>query len=60
MNDEDDLLNGIAEFYSSNGYPEDMVSFINYMPQEVPTTKKELIERFHQFLDSENEKINER
>lgn len=60
MNDEDDLLNGIAEFYNNNGYPEDMVSFINYMPQEVPTTKKDLIERFYQFLDSENEKINER
>ena len=40
MNDEDELLNGIAGFYNNNGYPEDMVSFINYMPQEVPTTKR--------------------
>lgn len=35
-----------------------MVTFINYMPQETPTTKKGLIERFHGFLDSENDKIN--
>ncbi|OJG95600.1 hypothetical protein RV18_GL002902 [Enterococcus termitis] len=59
ISDDDDLLNKIAEFYNNNGYPEDMAEFINYMPQEVPTTKKGLIDRFHRFLDSENNKINE-
>jgi len=57
---DDDLLNRIAEFYNNNGYPEDMAGFINYMPQEIPTTKKELIERFHAFLDSENNIIKEK
>ncbi|MBO0424011.1 DUF2247 family protein [Enterococcus plantarum] len=60
ISDEDDLLNRIAEFYSNNGYPEEMAGFINYMPQEIPTTKKGLIERFHDFLDSENDKIKEK
>lgn len=59
ISDDDDLLNKIAKFYNNNGYPEDMAEFINYMPQEVPTTKKGLIDRFHRFLDSENNKINE-
>lgn len=60
ISDEDELLNGIAEFYNNNGYPEEMAGFINYMPQEIPTTKEGLIERFHDFLDSENDKIKEK
>ena len=58
--DADDLLKKIAEFYGNNGYPEDMVEFINYMPQEVPTSKEELISRFHRFLESEEQKIKEK
>ncbi|HBM3499446.1 TPA: DUF2247 family protein, partial [Listeria innocua] len=51
------LLKKIAEFYGNNGYPEDMVGFINYMPQEVSTTKEDLINRFHSFLNSEQSRI---
>ncbi|MBC1490054.1 DUF2247 family protein [Listeria sp. FSL L7-1485] len=57
VNDNDYLLKKIAEFYGNNGYPEDMVEFINYMPQEVSTTKEDLINRFHSFLNSEQNRI---
>ncbi|EAF5051088.1 TPA: DUF2247 family protein [Listeria innocua] len=57
VNDNDYLLKKIAEFYGNNGYPEDMVGFINYMPQEVSTTKEDLINRFHSFLNSEQSRI---
>lgn len=56
-NDTEDLLKKIAEFYGNNGYPEDMVEFINYMPQEVPTSKEGLINKFHRFLSLEENKI---
>lgn len=57
VNNTDDLLKKIAEFYGNNGYPEDMVEFINYMPQEVPTSKEDLINRFLRFLSLEKQKI---
>jgi hypothetical protein len=57
ITDTDDLLKKIAEFYGNNGYPEDMVEFINYMPQEVPTSKEDLINRFRCFLSSEKNKV---
>ncbi|EAD1187551.1 DUF2247 family protein [Listeria monocytogenes] len=57
VNDNDYLLKKIAEFYGNNGYPEDMVGFINYMPQEVSTTKEDLINRFNSFLNSEQSRI---
>lgn len=60
ITDTDDLLKKIAEFYGNNGYPEDMVEFINYMPQEVPTSKEDLINRFHCFLSSEENKVKEK
>lgn len=60
VTDTDDLLKKIAEFYGNNGYPEDMVEFINYMPQEVPTSKEDLINRFHYFLNSEENKVKEK
>lgn len=60
VTDTDDLLKKIAEFYGNNGYPEDMVEFINYMPQEVPTSKEDLINRFHCFLNSEENKVKEK
>lgn len=60
VNDNDYLLKKIAEFYGNNGYPEDMVEFINYMPQEVPTSKEGLINKFHRFLSSEENKIKEK
>lgn len=60
VTDTDDLLKKIAEFYGNNGYPEDMVEFINYMPQEVPTSKEDLINRFHFFLNSEENKVKEK
>ncbi|MFY0517973.1 DUF2247 family protein [Lysinibacillus sp. UGB7] len=52
--EDNELLNKIAEFYGNHHYPEDMVSFINYMPQEVPTTKKDLVYRFDKFLKLES------
>ncbi|EAV9819076.1 DUF2247 family protein, partial [Listeria monocytogenes] len=60
VNDNDYLLKKIAEFYGNNGYPESMVEFINYMPQEVPTSKEGLINKFHRFLSSEENKIKEK
>lgn len=60
VNDTDDLLKKIAEFYGNNGYPEDMVEFINYMPQEKPTSKEDLVNRFHQFLSLEKNKIKQK
>ncbi|MED1511798.1 DUF2247 family protein [Bacillus proteolyticus] len=53
ITDEDELLNRIAEFYDRHDYPEDMTSFITYMPQDTPTTKEDLLNRFYKFLDSE-------
>ncbi|PEE37697.1 DUF2247 family protein [Bacillus pseudomycoides] len=57
ITDEDELLNRIAEFYDRHDYPEDMTSFITYMPQDTPTTKKDLLNRFYKFLDSEKKFI---
>lgn len=51
--DDTELLNEIAEFYGNHNYPEDMVSFVNYMPQEIPTTKEDMINRFENFLKLE-------
>ena len=51
--ENNELLNKIAEFYGNHHYPEDMVSFVNYMPQEVPTTKEDMINRFDKFLKLE-------
>ncbi|PGV60656.1 hypothetical protein COD94_19085 [Bacillus cereus] len=51
--EDNELLNEIAEFYGDHHYPEDMVSFVNYMPQEVPTTKEDMINRFEKFLKLE-------
>ncbi|MBC2125596.1 DUF2247 family protein [Listeria innocua] len=60
VDDTEDLLKKIAEFYGNNGYPESMVEFINYMPQEVPISKEGLINKFHIFLSSEENKIKEK
>ncbi|MCM3359801.1 DUF2247 family protein [Psychrobacillus sp. MER TA 171] len=51
--EENELLNKIAEFYGNHHYPEDMVSFVNYMPQDVPTTIQDLVNRFDKFLELE-------
>ncbi|ABY44876.1 DUF2247 family protein [Bacillus mycoides] len=55
--EDNELLNEIAEFYGNHHYPEDMVSFVNYMPQEVPTTKEDLINRFEKFLNLERSRF---
>ncbi|XRD23889.1 DUF2247 family protein [Lysinibacillus fusiformis] len=55
--EENELLNKIAEFYGNHNYPEDMVSFVNYMPQEFPTTKKDLVKRFDKFLKLESKRF---
>ncbi|WP_446936013.1 DUF2247 family protein [Lysinibacillus fusiformis] len=55
--EENELLNKIAEFYGNHNYPEDMVSFVNYMPQEVPTTKEVLVKRFDKFLKLESKRF---
>ncbi|WP_103653412.1 DUF2247 family protein [Bacillus thuringiensis] len=57
ITDEDELLNRIAEFYDRHDYPEDMTSCITYMPQDTPTTKEDLLNRFYKFLDSEKKFI---
>lgn len=57
ITDEDELLNRIAEFYDRHDYPEDMTSLITYMPQDTPTTKEDLLNRFYKFLDSEKKFI---
>lgn len=49
-----ELLNKIAEFYGNHHYPVDMVNFVNYMPQEVPTKKEDMINRFEEFLKLES------
>ncbi|MCA0174641.1 DUF2247 family protein [Bacillus sp. RAR_GA_16] len=51
--EDNELLNKLAAFYGNHHYPEDMVSFVNYMPQEVPTTKEEMVHRFKKFLKLE-------
>lgn len=48
-----ELLNKIAEFYGNHNYPEDMVNFVNYMPQEDLTTKEDMVNRFNKFLELE-------
>ena len=55
--EDNELLNKIAEFYESHHYPEDMVSFINYMPQEVPTTIADMVKRFEEFLKLEKDLV---
>ncbi|MEC5237197.1 DUF2247 family protein [Bacillus mycoides] len=55
--EDNELLNEIAEFYGNHHYPEDMVSFVNYIPQEVPTTKEDLINRFEKFLNLERSRF---
>lgn len=52
--EDNELLNKIAEFYGNHHYPEDMVSFVNYMPQEVPTTKENMVNRLDEFLKLES------
>ncbi|MGX7201694.1 DUF2247 family protein [Enterococcus plantarum] len=39
--DDNDLLNKITEFYDNNSYSENTSEFINYIPKEIPTTKKD-------------------
>ncbi len=56
--EDNELLNKIAEFYGNHHYPEDMVSFVNYMPQEVPTTKEDMLNRFEGFLELEEVRYN--
>ncbi len=51
--EDNELLNKITEFYGNHHYPEDMVRFVNYMPQEVPTTKEDILNRFGEFLKLE-------
>ncbi|MDQ0233540.1 DUF2247 family protein [Metabacillus malikii] len=51
--EDNELLNKIAEFYGNHHYPEDMVSFVNYMPQEVPTSKEDMVNRLEEFLKLE-------
>lgn len=55
--EDNELLNKIAEFYGNHHYPEDLVSFVNYMPQEVPTTKEDMVNRFEKFLKLERVRL---
>lgn len=51
--DENELLSKIAEFYGNHNYPEDMITFVNYMPQELPTKHEDIMNRFEIFLKRE-------
>ncbi|MFJ6267089.1 DUF2247 family protein [Lysinibacillus xylanilyticus] len=51
--EDNELLNKIAEFYGNHHYPQEMVSFVNYMPQKAPTTKEDMVNRFDKFLKLE-------
>ncbi|PKJ57387.1 DUF2247 family protein [Bacillus sp. SN10] len=51
--EDNELLNKIGEFYGNHHYPADMVRFVHYMPQEVPTTKEDILNRFGEFLKLE-------
>lgn len=58
ITNEDELLKEIAYFYDNHSYPVDMASFINYVPQDFPTTKADLISRFYEFLETEKNEVN--
>ncbi|MFS0506351.1 MULTISPECIES: DUF2247 family protein [Lactiplantibacillus] len=49
VTDDKKLLDEIEKFYDNQGYPEDMNTFIGYMPQDSYTNCKILILRFHEF-----------
>jgi hypothetical protein len=55
---ENELLDAIAQFYDNFGYPEDMSGFINYMPQDLPTSSTDLLNRFKCFLEFERKYLN--
>ncbi|BDR59262.1 DUF2247 family protein [Xylocopilactobacillus apicola] len=59
IKNDDELLNKIAEYYDLHNYPPEMSTFINYMPQEPPTVKDDLINRFREFLDCEYKIVRE-
>ncbi|KRN84688.1 DUF2247 domain-containing protein [Carnobacterium maltaromaticum] len=54
--DNQELLNEIAQFYDNHNYPEDMIPFINYMPQDSPSNENDLLKKFNEFLKIEKEK----
>ncbi|BDR59372.1 DUF2247 family protein [Xylocopilactobacillus apicola] len=53
LKNKEELLDKIAEYYDNHNYPIEISSFINYMPQDIPTTTDDLIKNFHGFLDTE-------
>lgn len=64
ISDARELLQKIEEVYADFGYPEDMNSFIYYMPAlhknlslSPENAQQKLLDRFHKFLQEEREKI---
>ncbi|MGX7417312.1 DUF2247 family protein [Carnobacterium gallinarum] len=55
--DNQELLNGIAQFHDNHNYPEDMIPFINYMPQDSPSNENDMLKKFNEFLKIEKEKL---
>ena len=55
---KNELLDVIAQFYDKFDYPEDMSGFINYMPQDLPTSSADLLNRFKYFLEFEKKHLN--
>ncbi|WP_086347934.1 DUF2247 family protein [Candidatus Enterococcus clewellii] len=55
--DEKELLEEITKFYDDHDYPEEMASFIPYMPQEFASTNQDMVNRFYDFLRSEKTKL---
>jgi hypothetical protein len=63
IRDAEKLLDAISFVYADFGYPEDMISFIYYMPQKSEVTnnidqnRKTLLNNFNEFLNQEKNKI---
>lgn len=65
-----DVLNKVEDIYSDFGYPEDMVSFISYMPTEdteynpskhtKEDNEQRLVNKFNEFLQSELQLLKQR
>lgn len=65
IQDAEKLLDAISFVYADFGYPEDMIRFIYYMPQQHEVTnnidqnRQTLLHNFNEFLNKEREKIME-
>jgi hypothetical protein len=52
-----ELLNKISEFYEDHDYPEELIPYIYYMPQEKSHSAEQLVNNFNLFLKRESTSI---